>query len=272
MTIQRIVGIDLGGARGKTTAVVDLRCDGSEHTPGLAGTVADVALRSPRGPWTDDALCEFLANDVPSTLVAIAAPLSLTACATCILTACPGVAACPSPQTNYLRGASTPKRALLPYLHRPCEARAFERGEIGVPHMGAATGPLAARGAHLVRRLTAQGYALGTSLLEVIPGASVHAIFGPKLAKAYKRDANPWVTRVRMLDALPDLGFHAKSGFSRDAALRNDHGFDALIAAYTGLCIVRGEGSPPAASESGVDHWIAVPTLRQQPRLSIANK
>ena len=63
-----------------------------------------------------------------------------------------------------------------------------------------------------------------------------------------------------MLDRLTDLGFHATSGFGRDAALRNDHCFDALLAAYTGLCFLRGEGAPPPPTAA--DGWIVVPHNR----------
>ncbi|MCA9677234.1 MAG: hypothetical protein KC464_19575, partial [Myxococcales bacterium] len=75
----RYVGVDLGGARGKTTAVARLsrRADGTVQ-------VDDVSTRCHGEPWRDDTLADQLAAVGADAVVAIDAPLTAPACARCV--------------------------------------------------------------------------------------------------------------------------------------------------------------------------------------------
>ena len=69
---QRFIGVDLGGGRGKTTAVAELRM-------GPAGAeVIEVATRSSKQAWTDETLVQRLATSDPG--LAIAAESGLRGC------------------------------------------------------------------------------------------------------------------------------------------------------------------------------------------------
>src|SRR5687767_13423288 len=62
---QRFIGIDLGGGRGKTTAVAEVRI-------GVAGAeVIEVATRSNKLAWTDETLVHRLATNDPHVAIAI---------------------------------------------------------------------------------------------------------------------------------------------------------------------------------------------------------
>ena len=95
---SRFVGVDLGGGRGKTTAIAEVRS-------GAAGAeVIEVATRSSRQPWTDDTLVNRLAEgDSSGRVIAIDAPLTQTACGRCERPVCPGMEACADPTVVWLR-------------------------------------------------------------------------------------------------------------------------------------------------------------------------
>src|SRR5947207_12730470 len=77
-SFTRFIGVDLGGGRGKTTAVAELRM-------GAGGAeVMEVATRAQRQPWTDDTLMGRLSERFdPAVAIAIDAPLTQTACGRC---------------------------------------------------------------------------------------------------------------------------------------------------------------------------------------------
>src|SRR5262249_54901301 len=80
-TLQRpfttFVGIDLGGARGKTTAVAIL----TRRDDMVA--VDEVATRRVGEPWHDESLWEYLSVLGPNAAIAINAPLTAPACVRC---------------------------------------------------------------------------------------------------------------------------------------------------------------------------------------------
>lgn len=284
----RYVGVDLGGARGKTTAVAHLsrRDDGSVQ-------VDDVATRARGEPWRDDTLAEHLAAVSPDTVIAIDAPLTAPACARCVLPACPGAEACVDPAVVWLREdgralveamgvdareheaalagrrrvvlrgtANRPRPRLQPYAHRCCDVVAcFEREALPPTHLGAALGQIAARAGHLVRRLAGAGLALHERVLEVSPAATVAARLGPRLARGYKRDADPWVTRAQVLEGLGELTFARHSRLAREETLANDHCFDAILSAYTAFLWARDGWERPPAWQGALaaDGWIWIP-------------
>lgn len=259
------VGIDLGGARGKTTAVATLRRDGDEVS---VETV--LARYADQQPWYDPLVADYAGELEGRVSIAINAPLTMPACVRCQLAACPGVEACVDPAVTWLRseGAAIVDHALerdldrivaipsgrainrteraapvarpriVPYVQRCTEIElGYGRGTLPLDCTGGATGPIAARATHLTRLLRSRGFTLHDSLLEVSPRATVHVLFGADAAKGYKRDADPWHTRAKIVDHLDDLRFSPTSRLSREEVLRNDHCFEALLSAYTAyLC------------------------------------
>jgi hypothetical protein len=289
---QRFVGVDLGGARGKTTAVAHLssRPDGTVW-------VEDVATRARGGEglaWQDETLADHLTSLGQASgevVIAIDAPLTQPACGRCVVPACPGVAACVDPAVVWLRsegrslahdagedvaeadGAGSrfvsraparPRARLLPYAHRATEVvTCFDRELLPATVLGTAVGPIAARAAHLVRRLAGAGLALNERVLEVSSPATVSALFGRRAARGYKRDADPWETRATILESLTDLSFAPQSRLAREDTLRNDHCFDAILAGYTAFLWAREGWQLPARWQNGLgsDGWIWAPPV-----------
>jgi hypothetical protein len=271
----RFVGVDLGGGRGKTTAIAEIRsaANGAE--------VVEVATRAGKLPWTDETLVHRLAIEDPERVIAIDAPLTQTACGRCTEPVCPGVEACADPAVVWLRTTgralvhdvaaktvggnvrSLPQHAaharLAPYAHRATDVMmTYQRGLLPVSSLGLATGSIAARARHLRKRLHGAGYALHQNLLEVSPAATVAALCGTRMARGYKHDADPWRTRATILEGLGDLTFGRHSRMAREDVLQNDHCFDAVIAAYTAFLWARDGWSVP----SGVfadDGWVFAP-------------
>ncbi len=284
------VGIDLGGPRGKTTALARLH-----RAPG--GVVVDeIDTRGPGGsPWHDDALIEYLGALGPGAVVAIDAPLTSPSCIRCPRPRCPGVEACEEPAVVWLRttgaelqaraeladrdriaaipashgfsssgdAASTPRRRLAPYTHRCTEVlHHYTRDLVRRDVLSRGPGPVSARAAYLRRVLAGYGYELNDSLLEVSPRSTVQALFGRRRARGYKRDADPWVTRAAILEELGgELEFSPKSRLAKDEVLRNDHCFDALLSGYTAYLWARDGWQLPAGDEDvfADDGWIWVP-------------
>jgi hypothetical protein len=279
----RFLGIDLGGARGKTTAVADLTVRGG----GI--WVQEVATRRNGEPWRDDTLWEYLSSQSRDTVIAIGAPLTQPACGRCVRPACPGVAACEDPAVIWLRTEgqalaedavaesmaapatvvhthTSHTRRLLPYSHRATEVvLCYEQELVPVSALGAANGLVAARAVQLRRRLAGAGFELNTNLIEVSPAATVASLFDRRRARGYKRDADAWQTRAAIVEHLGDLAFAPSSRLSREEVLRNDHCFDALIAGYTGYLWAReGWTLPEPADVFRDDGWVWTPPLRHR--------
>ena len=304
----RFIGVDLGGGRGKTTAVAEIRSTvrpapvggpgsaGGPASPGgapapVGAEVIEVATRSVR-LWTDDTLVERLAAAHPeATVIAIDAPLTQAACGRCERPVCPGMEACPEPAVVWLRtegralvrgassvavasgpgGARGPRgprvnpavqiaqARLAPYAHRATDVvLTYGRGLLPVSTLGAVHGAIPARAGHLRRRLRGAGYELNRNLVEVSPAATIAALCGPRAARGYKRDADPWVTRASILERLRDLTFAPQSRMAREDVLQNDHCFDAVIAAYTAFLWARDGWAIPDGCFAE-DGWIVAP-------------
>jgi predicted nuclease with RNAse H fold len=281
------IGIDLGGSRGKSTALARLRWNGrtSDVTEDPVW-VDDVAIR--RGgdqPWCDEVLVEYLAGLAGPAVVAIDAPLTSPACLTCQVAACPGVDACEVPATVWLRTAGaelqsrsvedrdriaavggqsgsetrglapSPPRRLAPYTHRCAEVFLhYARDLVPRDALSKSIGPVSARAAHLRRVLASHGFELNRNLLEVSPRSTVQALFGGRLARGYKRDADPWNTRAQIIEALSStMRFAPASRLSREEVLRNDHCFEALLSAYTAFLWARDDWQIPAEASPFAD-------------------
>ena len=266
------IGVDLGGGRGKTTAIAKLR-------RGAAGAeVVEVATRAGHSAWTDDTLVGYLSDPGADTVLAIDAPLTSTACGRCELAVCPGMETCEVPAVAWLRttgralvqkvAAETingttrpvmqPQARLAPYAHRATDVvLTYERGLLPLSQLGTTNGAIAARAGQLRRRLRGVGYRQHENLIEVSPAATVAALVGPRAARGYKRDADAWRTRAEILDRL-ELVFAPQSRFAREDVLRNDHCFDAVLTGYTAFLWAR-DGWPAPSGVFADDGWIYAP-------------
>ncbi len=266
------IGVDLGGARGKTTAIARLRLGGT------SAEVVDVATRAGHSAWTDDTLIHHLEHPAPDTALAIDAPLTSTACGRCELPVCPGMERCEVPAVAWLRtsgrallqkvaaetvgagprAVTLPQARLAPYAHRATDVvMTYERGLLPLAALGATNGAIAARAGQLRRRLRGVGYRQHENLIEVSPAATIAALCGARTARGYKRDADAWRTRATILEQLA-LSFAPQSRFAREDVLRNDHCFDAVIAAYTAFLWARDEWPAPEGVFAE-DGWIYAP-------------
>lgn len=271
---RTFVGVDLGGGRGKTTAVAQLRVSAAG-----GAEVMNVATRAGTAAWTDASLLERLGEPTTEQVIAIDAPLAAPSCGRCERPVCPGMEACEEPAVAWLRttgralvrGVSTKvanglsrneagaQARLAPYAHRATDiVMTYERGLLPLSALTASTGAIAARGVHLRKRLRSAGYVLHDNLIEVSPQATVRALCGEKNARGYKRDADPWRTRAIVLEQLGDISFAPQSRMAREDVLRNDHCFDAVISAYTAYLWAR-DGWAAPADELRDDGWIYAP-------------
>lgn len=248
--------------------------------------VESVATRSAGVPWHDETLWDYLSQLGPQAVIAINAPLTAPACTRCQLAACPSVQACVDPAVVWLRtegrslaqnieaavarggGSRTVSMRtggtgrVVPYAHRATElVLCHQRGLLPETAIGAASGPVAARARHLVRRLAGAGFALNERVIEVSAQATVAGLFDRRRARGYKRDADPWQTRASIVEGLHDLGFAPASRLAREEVLRNDHCFDALLSGYTAYRWAVDHWAAPAA-ELLVDGWIWAPPGR----------
>jgi hypothetical protein len=289
------IGIDLGGARGKTTAVARIEVTDAERGQAAVLEVC-TRYRPPNGEETafhDASLLQYVTTLGRGAAVAMDAPLTAPACVRCQVAACPGVSACQVPATMWLRtvgarlqdeamsdldrialipshsgfgrvapqGLTPYKQRVAPYTHRCTEVWLhYDRDLIPRDGLGQASGPIAARAGHLRRLLTSHGFRLNENLLEVSPRATVAALFGERWARGYKRDADPWETRAAIVERLGDsLKFAYTSRLSREEVLRNDHCFDALLSAYTAFLWARDGWAMPEDGAFADDGWIWVP-------------
>jgi hypothetical protein len=259
-----ILGVDLGGGKGKKTAAATLRVDQRS-----GATVVDIAPRAGGAPLYDQGLLALLRGYGDGTLVAIDAPLTLPPCLRCQVVVCPGQADCVDAAVVRMRSAVAAhgtgddrnsrrgKPQITPYTQRATELHLLlERGIVPREALGQGTGPLAARAAHLTRAL-ADRFRLNENLIEVSPKATLAALgfTRPTRKHLHEREA-----RAEALESLaPDLRFGP--GVWREHCVQNDHLFDAVIAAYTGYLWARDGWQDREAPDDGRtgEGWIWVP-------------
>jgi predicted nuclease with RNAse H fold len=292
-TFRRFLGVDLGGGKGKTTAVARLEIAAS-------GMLEVVEVGTARGagkdPWYDENLIDYLGLHADGAVLAIDAPLTTTACVRCRETVCPGMSACVDPAVVWFRtqGAEliaraqpderdqivalptgrarirptslpppTQKPSITPYTQRATEVHMHRvHGIMPRETLGQGMGPLTARAAHLTRALARFDYRLNANLLEVYPKATIAKLWGEQVARRYKRRAGTWEARAGILEALSGtLEFAAGSRMAREQCLQNDHCFDAVICAYTAFLWARDGWQMPEEDREvfAVDGWIWAP-------------
>jgi len=258
-----ILGIDLGGGKGKKTALATLRVDAH------GVTVVGLAPRAGGRPFYDASLIENLRSFGDGTLVCVDAPLTLPPCLRCTVEVCPGQESCVDPAVVTMRRlvdetpvdarpyGSRGKPAITPYTQRPAEVfLATRRSVVPRETLGQSTGPLAARAAHLVRAL-ADRYRLNENLIEVHPRTTLKLL---GLSSPFKRHLKEREHRAQMLESLaPTLKFGP--GIWREHCVQSDHLFEAIITAFTGYLWARDGWQAPAemGSTAARDGLIWVP-------------
>jgi hypothetical protein len=280
---HHVLGIDLGGGKGKKTALATLRVDGA------TATVVDIAPRTGAAPFYDPTLLDTIRAYGDETLLCIDAPLTLPPCLRCEVPVCPGQSACvdasvvemralaaqaadaheggPAGSDRFgLRGSRDRRRgkpSITPYTQRPTEI--YLASSVGIAAregLGQGTGPLAARAAHLVRAL-ADRFTINQNLIEVYPKATLVAL---GLGAPFKKHLRERETRASVLEALSgELRFGP--GVWRERCVQSDHLFEAVICAFTGFLWARDGWALPtyttARDESARlrDGWIWTPPV-----------
>jgi hypothetical protein len=273
-----VLGIDLGGGKGKKTALATLRVDGE------AATVVDIAPRNGALPFYDAALIDTIRQYGDETLLCVDAPLTLPPCLRCTVPLCPGQSACVDPSVVEMRALAVEgdpasdrdtrrgKPPITPYTQRATEVHLSRRlGILAREGLGQGTGPLAARAAHLLHAL-ADRFQLNENLIEAYPKATL-ALLG--LGTPFKKHLRERETRARILEALADeLRFGP--GVWRELCIQSDHLFEAVICAFTGFLWARDRWALPPAAEPRADEarlrdgWIWTPPARTAAEKSAA--
>ncbi len=240
---QTFIGVDLGGGKGKRTALAVLR---------RQDDVASVALLAPMtgaAPLYDTALVDLIRAQGEGALLCVDAPLTLPPCLRCVVPVCPGQSACVDPEVVQMHRLARPreqeardvrrgKPTVTPYTQRATEI--YLNQVVGIrplETLGQGMGPLTSRAVHLVRAL-ADRFGLNNNLIEVYPRATLELL---GLSDFYKKRED---VRLGMLARLPELTF--APGVWREECVRSDHLFDAVICAYTGFLFARDGWQLPA--------------------------
>jgi predicted nuclease with RNAse H fold len=260
--VTTFIGVDLGGGKGKNTAVARITRSTAEPSEGSAPPVDRLEVVANGTGGFDDQLVEFLKNHAEHSILAIDAPLTLPTCVRCVLPSCPTLEVCDEPIVSWFRqqanGSIKPgtKPKYTPYTQRASEVILHEQHEI-LPRetLGQGMGPLTARAQYLTRALH-QHYRLNENLIEVYPKATLTKLF-PDETRKYKRHPEERNTRLKMLNQLHLLTFGP--GQWREHAIDNDHKFDAIICAYTAYLWWRGECVDPPNPTIRDDGWIWFP-------------
>jgi predicted nuclease with RNAse H fold len=226
----RFIGVDLGGGKGKKTALAVLE----RGRDGV--TVTRLSPRAKEPPLYDATLLSALSELGGNAVICIDAPLTLPPCLRCAEPVCPGQAACVDAEVVSMRALADRqppagrdhrrgKPVITPYTQRATDLYLRSRGILARETMGQAMGPLAARAAHLVRAL-GRSFRLNQNLIEVYPRATLE-LLGSR--EPYKKRVD---RRIEILAALGDL--HFGPGVWREECRQSDHVFDAVLCAYTG--------------------------------------
>jgi hypothetical protein len=267
-----VLGVDLGGGKGKKTALATLRIDAE------GATVVEIAPRMGGAPFYDAALVEAIRRFGDGTLLCVDAPLTLPPCLRCTVPVCPGQAACVDPSVVAMhaivadqatdgltaagrRDSRRGKPPVTPYTQRATEVYLAHRlGIVPREAMGQGTGPLAARAAHLTRAL-ADRFVLNENLLEVYPKGTLAAL---GFQRPYKKHLHERVTRAQILEALSDR-LRFGPGVWRELCIQSDHLFEAVVCAFTGYLWARDAWTAPAVTSGSAyplrDGWIWLPPV-----------
>jgi predicted RNase H-like nuclease len=257
-SFDRYIGLDLGGGKGKKTALAILeRRDDAVAVVGLLPRPGDT-------PLYDASLVDAILKRADGALLCVDAPLTLPPCLTCQVAVCPGQDQCVDPAVVEMRRLggvpADPTRdhrrgkpTITPYTQRPTEVYLRERRGIQPREtLGQGMGPLTARAVHLLRALAGR-FRAGDNAIEVYPKATLALL---RLGEPYKKRAD---ARLRILSRMPDLFF--APGVWREECVQSDHAFDAIVCAYTGFLWARDGWTVPEdfSPEAALQGWIWVP-------------
>jgi predicted nuclease with RNAse H fold len=260
---ERFLGVDLGGGKGKKTALAVLERRGSDATIAVVG----LSPRAGDPPLYDEGLVDAIRKHGDDALVCVDAPLTLPPCLRCEVPVCPGQDACTDPAVIEMRRLAEEsqegerptrdhrrgKPNVTPYTQRATEVHLHRRrGVLPRETLGQGMGPLTARAAHLMRAL-ADRFRLNENLIEVYPKATLALLH---LGEPYKK--RPEV-RLEILARMEGLSF--APGVWREDCVQSDHAFDAIVCAYTGYLFARDGWIMPEESAAVMarDGWIWVP-------------
>jgi predicted nuclease with RNAse H fold len=261
-SFRRFIGIDLGGGRGKNTAVARLELTKSADGALRLG-VSDAKIRygqrgtgqrsdEPGGDahFRDDVLVDYIDRWVDdTTVVGVNAPLTLPPCIRCTLP-CPTVAHCDVPVVAWMRRWAPRllprgrghggKPTVTPYTQRATELMLMATGIAPRETLGQGTGPLAARAAYLRRHLSPR-LRLHENLVEVHPRATLARLFGEQVERRVRTGETEavWDARKDVLSRLPgDRADPRDNALTFDyvwpeLVVRNTHVFAAVVCAFT---------------------------------------
>ena len=255
---KRFIGIDLGGGKGKKTALAVL----DRSKSGV--TVTALHPRPGEPQLYDAALIAAVRDRAEGAVVCVDAPLTMPPCVRCGVARCPGQEGCADAEVVAMRRLYAPgpgergvglrgKPVLTPYTQRATEAYLLRRRGVQPREaLGQGMGPLTARACYLVRGL-ADRFTLNDSLIEVFPRATLELL---GFRDRYKKRVDK---RIEILARLRDLSF--APGVWREECRQSDHVFDAVICAYTGFLRSRDAWpvAPEVASLFPNAGWIWVP-------------
>lgn len=230
-SFTRFIGVDLGGGKGKKTALAVL-------DKGRDGVVVTSLVPKPKDrPLYDAALVAAILRLAEGAVVCVDAPLTLPPCLRCTEPVCPGQDSCIDVEVVAMRELATRDKPALerdhrrgkpfftPYTQRATDLYLRRRGIVARESLGQGMGPLTARAAHLVRALGRQ-FRLNDNLIEVFPRATLELL---GYRDPYKKRVD---RRIDILASLRDLSFGP--GVWREQCRQSDHVFDAVLCAYTG--------------------------------------
>lgn len=253
----RFIGVDLGGGKGKKTALAVL----DRARNGVV--VTQLSPKAGEAPLYDAALVTALLSRAEGALVCVDAPLTLPPCIRCLVPVCPGQAACLDTEVVAMRALANSdavggrehrrgKPAVTPYTQRAADLYLRTRGVGSRETLGQGMGPLTARAAHVVRALAGR-FRLNHNLIEVFPRATLDLL---GFREPYKKRID---RRIDILAELRDLSF--APGVWREECRQSDHVFDAVLCAYTGYLRSRDgwQGTLPSGTPPEGQGWIWVP-------------
>ena len=249
-SFKRFIGVNLGGGRGKTTAVARLERAGrgvslveARMRHGHRGGGEDSHDDSGDPLFRDEVLVAYLLRHLDDeTVVAINAPLTLPPCIRCPLP-CPGVPACTVPVVAWMRKhapalsvhrgrSDRGKPAVTPYTQRASDLLLTHAGLQPRESLGQGMGPLAARAAYL-RHALSPHLRLHDNLIEVHPPATIIRLFGAAVERRLGRGPADEVAAQRRKIF---VGLGEKLRFDYvwpEIVVRSPHIFEAVLSAFT---------------------------------------
>lgn len=255
--MRRFIGVSLGGARGKTTAIARLewRQDGrplvlveARIKSGHRGS-GEEGLQSAKedkgaslGYFRDSALLEYLRQwPAQENVLAMDVPMRLPPCIGC-QRICPGSEDCEVPQVVWMRSmaqrllprsakSDKEKPQFCPYSERPADLLHAYFSCSGVDALTTAVGPQAARAQYLQQRLHPD-YRQHHNWVEVSPRTAIARAMGAELELRTRRGSYEelWLARREVL--LKAIDGLVIEGVWPDLVARNVHVFRALVSAW----------------------------------------